>query len=90
MSSHVTFLFLEDFWGHFFRGSLARTVKRAVNASFGMDHKLGIDIVRDLPNDDQGRCYDFLGVEGWEGAEEFGGAIVEVRSMRSTKGWFTR
>lgn len=55
--------------------------KRAANASFGMDHKLGIDVVRDLPNDDQGRCYDFLGVEGWEGAEEFGGAVVEVRSV---------
>jgi hypothetical protein len=46
-----------------------------------MDHKLGIDIVRDLSNDDQGRCYDFLGVERWEGAEEFGGTIVEVRSL---------
>jgi hypothetical protein len=55
--------------------------KRVVNASFSMDHKLGIDVIRDLPNDDQSRCYDFLGVEGWEGAEEFGGAVVEVRSI---------
>jgi hypothetical protein len=55
--------------------------KRATNASFSMDHKLGIDVVRDLPNDDQGRCYDSLGVEGWEGAEDFGGAIIEVRSI---------
>jgi len=55
--------------------------KRAANASFSMDHKFGIDVVRDLPNDDQGRCYDFLGIEGWEGAEEFSGAIVEVRSI---------
>jgi hypothetical protein len=81
VSSHVTFLFLEDFWGLFFRGSVACTAKRTTNASFGMDHKLGINVVRDLPNDDQGRCYDFLGVEGWEGAEEFGGAIIEVRSI---------
>jgi hypothetical protein len=55
--------------------------KRAANASFSMDHKLGIDVVRDLPNDDQGRCYDSLGVKGWEGAEDFGGAIIEVRSI---------
>jgi hypothetical protein len=55
--------------------------KRATIASFGMNHKLGIDVVRDLPNDDQSRCYDFLSVEGWEGAEEFCGAIVEVRSV---------
>jgi hypothetical protein len=46
-----------------------------------MDHKLGIDVVWDLSNDDQGRCYDFLGVEGWEGAEEFGGAVIKVRSI---------
>jgi hypothetical protein len=50
--------------------------KRTANASFSMDYKLSIDVVWDLPNDDQGRCYDFLGVEGWEGAEEFGGAVV--------------
>ena len=59
--------------------------KRAANASFIMDHNLGIDIVRDLPDDDQGHFYDFLGVESWEGAEEFSGAIVEEVNMRSTK-----
>lgn len=59
--------------------------KRAANTSFSMDHKLGIDVVRDLPDDDQGRCNDFLGVESWEGAEEFSGAIVEVRSIREAQ-----
>ena len=29
--------------------------KRAANALFSMDHKLGIDVVRDLPDDEQGR-----------------------------------
>ena len=65
--------------------------KRAVNASFGVDHKLGIDVVWDLPNDDQGRCYNFLGVEGWEGAQKFGRAIGERwgQYVRHTE-WFTR
>jgi len=55
--------------------------KRAANASFSMYHKLGINIVRDFPDDDQGRCYDSLGVKGREGAEEFSWTIVEVRSI---------
>lgn len=41
-----------------------------------MDHKLGINVVGYLPYDDKGRCDDFLGIEGWEGAEDLGGAVL--------------
>ena len=41
-----------------------------------MDHELGIDVVRDLPYNDQGRCDDLLRVKGWEGAQELGGTVV--------------
>jgi hypothetical protein len=59
--------------------------KRAADASFSMNHKLGIHVVRYLPYDYQGRCNDFFGVEGWEGAEELGGAVTVSVSIRTTR-----
>jgi hypothetical protein len=50
--------------------------KVMANASFSMNHKLGIYIVWDLSYHDQGRRDNLFGIEGWEEAKELGGAIL--------------
>jgi hypothetical protein len=41
-----------------------------------MDHKFIIYIVRNLPYHDQGHRDNLFGIKGWQGAKNFGGAVV--------------